>query len=227
MKTFIYGIFDPITKELRYIGQTSKGTTRFKRHIKAAQHKKQPIACYIKSLLSKNLNPIFEVIEEVSVDLLDETEKFYIAYFRFLGCRLLNLTEGGKTTRGYKMPKEIVERVRKKSIGRPSKKRGTKLPHYQVEILREKGKTYIGENNPFFGKNHTSESKLLMSLSKKGRPAKNNKPIICLNNNVIYSSSYDAALKLNLKPSSIRSVLQGKAKSIKGFFFKYQEVKNV
>lgn len=226
MKNFIYGVFDPITKELRYIGQTCKGKLRFSRHIKAAQHKKQPIACYIKSLLVKNLNPIFEVIEEVSVDLLDETEKFYISYFRFLGCRLLNLTEGGKTTRGYKMPKEIIERVRKKNTGKPSKKRGTKLSPHQVEILRENGKTYVGENNPFFGKKHTAEAKLSMSLSKKGRPAKNNRPIICLNNNLVYNSSYDAALKLNLKPSSIRSVLQGKAKSIKGFFFKYQEVKN-
>lgn len=48
------------------------------------------------------------------------------------------------------------------------------------------------------------------------------KPIKCLNNNRVYPSVNQAAKALDLSPSSISKVLNGKQKSTKGFMFDYQ-----
>lgn len=221
----IYIIKHPITNEIRYVGQTSQGIKRFRQHI-IAKDRKQPVSCFIKSLLKQNLNPIFEIVEYVNIKQLDEKEIFYIKKFKNEGCYLLNLTNGGKSIRGFKMPRNIVERISNKNRGKPSKLKGIKFSEKRKKQMSENSKSLLGDKNPFFGKKHTEETKLKMSINKKGKPAHNRKKIICLNNNTIYNSIREAANILGFKRSSISSVLQGKAKSLKGFFFNYIENTN-
>lgn len=50
---------------------------------------------------------------------------------------------------------------------------------------------------------------------------RNKKPIICLNNNVIYNSISDASKKLSICHGNIIKVCKGERKQVNGFRFKY------
>lgn len=96
--TVIYGLYDPITKQVRYVGKTVSGLRRrLDAHLYNARHRlKQPCAHWVGSLLARGLHPeIFEI--EVCPPGADweEAERFWIESLRALGCRLLNLSVGG------------------------------------------------------------------------------------------------------------------------------------
>ena len=88
----IYGLIDPRTNYLRYIGKTV-GTPEGR----VSGHLKSPTYCgrWLRNLASCGLQPgivILEVADEIS---WSESETFWIAYFKFLGCNLTNRTIGG------------------------------------------------------------------------------------------------------------------------------------
>jgi hypothetical protein len=94
--TFIYGLCDPTTEQLRYVGMSKHPTERRYQHVCASHLTK---SCHknhwIKSLLSKGLRPEVFVIEEVPSSRWQEAERFWIAYFRSIGANLTNSTIGG------------------------------------------------------------------------------------------------------------------------------------
>src|SRR3972149_6624196 len=94
MATIIYGLDDPSTQELRYIGKTRQSLRRrLQGHLRAKEicHR----TSWINYLKTRDLKPgIFE-IESVSEDDADNAEKFWISYFKFIGANLTNNTEGG------------------------------------------------------------------------------------------------------------------------------------
>lgn len=59
-----------------------------------------------------------------------------------------------------------------------------------------------GENNPFFGKKHTEETKLILSEKAKGRKPRNRRKVSDAEGN-IYDSCTAAAKALGLSPSTI------------------------
>jgi hypothetical protein len=84
MRNFIYGLIDPNTQQLRYVGQTSRGMTRPRSHRyggTASTHQ-----------WAKGLTKAYEIVvlEECPSRELNEKEAFYIEYFHFVGCDLLN-----------------------------------------------------------------------------------------------------------------------------------------
>jgi hypothetical protein len=98
-KFLIYGLCDPRTSELRYIGQTTRGLDRIKGHLfpsalkQTSTHKSK----WLRALNCIGLKPTGIILEEFSNDsMLSEAEEFWIAYFRFLGCNLTNSTSGGE-----------------------------------------------------------------------------------------------------------------------------------
>lgn len=95
--TFIYGLCDPITQQLRYIGKANNPEVRCREHLSARflrpkTHKNH----WIKSLLGQAVKPEPFVIEEVPSDGWQEAERFWIAYFRSIGADLTNLAPGGE-----------------------------------------------------------------------------------------------------------------------------------
>jgi CelD/BcsL family acetyltransferase involved in cellulose biosynthesis len=65
--------------------------------LKERNHKEHWVASVIRS----GFRPGVVVLEEcTAAHELNEAERFYIAYFRFLGCRLTNATEGGEGAPG-------------------------------------------------------------------------------------------------------------------------------
>lgn len=146
------------------------------------KHRKNTIAKIVKSglvpfvyIVNKNLT------DEVACD----NEKFLINVIGRKdlgkGC-LTNLTDGGETTKGFKMPKEVIERFKENRKLNPIK--------------------------PMLGKNHTDESKKLVSKTKKeqyrlglcvskkgtktGKKAFNALPIVVINPFTLEISHYDS-----------------------------------
>lgn len=90
----IYGLIDPRTRLIRYIGQSSVGTKRPKQHAKSATD----TYCrnWIRSLQRLRLTYeiiILDILDDASE--LDEGECWWIVFGRVCGWPLTNLTEGG------------------------------------------------------------------------------------------------------------------------------------
>ena len=111
-KFIIYGLCDPRTKEIRYVGKSCTGLKRPKEHLFHYQNKiKTYKNCWIRSLLKEGVSPSILVLEECERQLLDEREVFWINHYRRLGYKLTNMTTGGtggNTGGSYKKHKPVL-----------------------------------------------------------------------------------------------------------------------
>lgn len=116
----IYTLSHPITGEIRYVGKTNR---TLEKRLYGHLHRKSSVksSCWIKSLESKGLTPIIELIDVVSEENWEEEEKFYISYCRFLGFDLTNMDEGGVGMIGYRITDEVKAKMRKSRTGKPCK----------------------------------------------------------------------------------------------------------
>lgn len=121
MKIFIYALIDPRTDEMRYIGKTCNPKERLATHIREARngsilHSRRWIHGVT---LSGNL-PELVILEECeNNDLANESEKFWIASMKFIGCNLTNKTSGGDgQSLGYKPTPEVIEKIRLAGLGK-------------------------------------------------------------------------------------------------------------
>lgn len=90
--SFIYGICDPRTSQLRYIGKTKvRLDMRLSSHMRITNidHRSNWLA----NLRKNKIQPDIFVIEEV--ENWREAERFWIAFFKSIGCKLVNQTFGG------------------------------------------------------------------------------------------------------------------------------------
>lgn len=90
--TYIYGIIDPRTNQLRYVGKTKvRLDMRLASHFRITNidHRGNWFA----NMRKNNVQPDIFKIEEV--ENWREAERFWIAYFRSIGCKLVNKTFGG------------------------------------------------------------------------------------------------------------------------------------
>ena len=96
--TVIYALIDPMTREIRYVGKTSKQIiVRLKKHMNAAKHNNgSHLFHWLRDLDSKGLTPATKILEEVKRgDDWRERERYWIAYGRKYGWPLTNATDGG------------------------------------------------------------------------------------------------------------------------------------
>ena len=236
----IYGLLDPITGELRYIGQTiGKLRRRLSKHICEAKkgginyHKN----CWIKSILNKNLRPEIYLLEEVeTLKELDEAEVWHIQYWRSIGCNLTNLAPGGKSNKGVK---HSLENRINMSIGHghnpiidqfgniyntppeACEKLGITLQGLggvlHKRIYQTKGYTfnYLEDGRPDFDlKAFKKEMGIKFSRSHGGKP-------FCDQDGTVYQSTMEAERVLGFDHSGVQKVLSGKRKQCNGYTFKY------
>ena len=128
---------------------------------------------------------------------------------------------------------------------------GKKHSEKTKRMLSEKAKeNYSGANNPMYGRKHTEEALKKMSENRKGKhcgkehslygkhlsdetkeklsKAKKGKefpgkwkPVICVETNTIYPSVKEAAKAMNIKPSSISTVLSGRRAKTAGYHWTF------
>ena len=152
----------------------------------------------------------------------DEACLLEIELIRFYGrmCNnkgtLCNLTDGGDGVLGLVFSKESKERMRQAQLGKKhshSEKTKRKIG------LANKGKLK-GKPSPVKGKNHSLKTIKKMSLSKKGKPAKNKRAVI-LNNETVFNSITEVALKMKIGISTISNNLSGLSKKTSVGVWKY------
>jgi len=114
---FIYGLFCPIEKQIKYIGSTVDLRFRTNAHYSNCGSQGIQKTLWVEKLRKKNLR--FEVItiDETTEQQRDYWEKFYIELFKSWGFNLLN----SKTYYNAKEKKERWE-LQKKYITRKNKK---------------------------------------------------------------------------------------------------------
>lgn len=160
----IYGLIDPNTKELRYIGYTSEFKKRISNHhntsqLKAFTHKNN----WIKSLLSNGQRAEAIILEEYeSAQELPVAEIEAIAYFKSIGCNLTNSTDGGDG--GAPMTGKTHSKETKTKISISQKNLSEEFKNKRANRLKE---------NPIhLGHKHSVETKSKMSKSHTGKSIK-------------------------------------------------------
>lgn len=99
--TFIYSLSD--STGVRYIGKSNDPIARLKNHIKESRRRnKYRKDSWIKSLLNSGNLPILNIIEEIEVEDWKSREAYWINFYKDQGCRLVNGTEGGEGSDGFK-----------------------------------------------------------------------------------------------------------------------------
>ncbi len=144
-KNIIYGLLDPRPHKLghlRYVGKSEQGVGRFKEHLRPSSlDNNLPKDNWIKKLKQLGMTPEFLVLECFDTpDVLFEQENFYIIYYRSLGCDLLNMTDGGDGTRGYKHTKATIELMKEKAKVRDTI--NYQNPHNKKDIILINGEQH-------------------------------------------------------------------------------------
>ena len=218
MRYLIYGLVDPITRNLRYIGKSSSGLRRAKNHqlpcylSKDRTHKGN----WIRQLLAANLAPEVVIVQALEDgEILNEAEIHWIAYFRLMGCPLTNITRGGdgqdpefarvhaiKTGLGnwWKGKKQSIEHIRRRTRNSPPPSEATKAKISKALLGRPAPK------GPDHGK------KVSLGRGVNG---------IVDSNGTTYPTIRAAARELHIPHPNIVAVLKGRAKTARGITFQY------
>jgi len=221
----IYGLKDPITKQLRYIGQTKQERlkNRFNYHVneKTNTRKNQ----WIRSIRKKGLLPEMFVIDQCySLDELNELEIFWIAYFKYIGCRLTNVALGGGGVTGVKQSAEsIAKRVAKMTGQKRSDETKRKLsealrnrdPSFRVnmsKVAKARPKGYYDaavKASVAAYKLKTDEEKEVINVKKRATRKKNGTDIITKETRRKLSKAHKGRVVTEETREKIRNTMKG------------------
>ena len=215
MKTYVYLLRHPKTFEIKYVGKTNNIRRRFAQHTNKKCLQKtasKKLASWILKLLSNDLLPIMEIIEECENNWSDR-EKYWISYYS--NNNLCNLSEGGEgvghndytkskirsALSGRKRSEEEKQAISKAMIGRKRPNSGKAISDAHKERYK----------NPEERKKHS------VKLRKKVGQYDLDGILI-----QEFESARQASRTLSIDCGSISKCCRNLAyKSVKGFIFKY------
>lgn len=189
----VYGLADPESGQIRYVGIAKDVRRRIKRHI-AERARAWHSSRWISGLFARGLRPEMFEIERVDDCVAAEAERFWIAYFRAIGADLTNLTAGGDgcaspapsvraaisaALKGRAHSREHVEKNAAAQRGRklsPEQVQGMRDRRVSDETRRRISAAMTGRPSPHRGRRHSAEARANMSAAKKGRPSYHRNP---------------------------------------------------
>lgn len=249
---YIYALIDPITNELRYIGKTINIKKRLSRHITERNLFDSYKDRWIRKLVDLSYKPIIIVIDYVLENEWEYWEKFYISYYKMIGCRLTNGTIGGITMPSNKGKKHSEERKRKNSEARKGKPipwmntgkerteehrknlsnslKGRKSPNkgktfdseYRKKLSDAHKGKNLGEKHPFYGKKHSQETIEKLKVNNY----RNYKKVLQYKKDGSFikewNSATEAGSELGINRNSIGGNCRGELKTAGGFIWKFK-----
>jgi len=155
--TFIYGLYDPRTNELRYIGKANDPEYRLGCHIREVKWKSRIHTSHknnwIKGLLKEDLKPYAKILREVPANEWKMHEIEIIAEAKKKGHNLVNSTLGGEGVKSHVFTEEHKRRLSESHKGGVPWNLGTHLTKEHKEKISLANRGY----------SHTEESKKKMS----------------------------------------------------------------
>lgn len=101
MNSFVYGLVDPQSLEVRYLGKTTAGLKRPLSHGRPSSLQLDfPVHRWITALRRRCSDFAVVILEYAAPRELDDLERFWISQGRGMGWRLLNVTSGGEGAPG-------------------------------------------------------------------------------------------------------------------------------
>lgn len=118
-KATIYVLIDPRTEEIRYVGWTAHEeiTERLLTHLRQLRGKSHRVN-WLRKLTYQGYVPRIEPIQTVPSWCWPDAERYWIAYYRAMGCPLVNGTDGGEGTLGQKHRSESKAKMSAAQKGR-------------------------------------------------------------------------------------------------------------
>jgi len=170
-----------------------------------------------------------------------EHEKFLIWCFKDMGCKLVNMTDGGEGQSGYEHSDETKQKIRAANIGRaqtPEQRAATSArmsgnriwagrTHAEDTKAKisagNKGKL-AGSRSPRFGKPIPESQKLAITKATSGSNHRLAKKVLCIETGIVYDTCTAAAVAMtgNKKSrSAISKAALGKVKRLYGYTWKF------
>ena len=142
--TIIYGLIDPCTQQIRYVGKTVNPKNRLKSHISAAKSKRGshlPVNRWMRKLLEQGMKPQMVILDSCSLWSWQEAEKWWIMFCRLNNIPILNITNGGES--GF-LGGTLSEEVRQKmSADRKGRKKPDSFPMKMSKSWKERDKASV------------------------------------------------------------------------------------
>lgn len=234
-KDIISGIYciENTINHKKYIGQSVNVYDRWRRH-KAELKKNMHDNDYLQKSWNKYGEKSFKfmILEECSIDNLDEKEVYYIDLYNTLNRDYgYNLKTGGQL--GGAIVSDYVRDKMSKAV-KESYQNNKDLSEERREMaLKQWANPEIkakisGENNGMYGKHHSEEARKKISEAGKGKPCwkKNPMPVFCVELNRVFSCADEAQKELNINPQIIQ-VCKGNRKTCGGYHWKFATENNI
>lgn len=212
----IYGLVDPTTGQLRYIGRSSSGLERPRRHAALSGREDTHKARWIRECLDLGLRPkiiLLQAFEEP--DILNQAEIHWIAYFRAMGCPLTNLTDGGGGCSGYRQSESHIQKRAALHVG------SRRSPEARARM------STAAKNRPVHPNAYKALSRKLKGSKQdlefvKRRTAHLKRPVVDQHGQS-YESVQAAERMLGLASGSVSKVAHGHRAAAKGYVFRFLE----
>jgi predicted GIY-YIG superfamily endonuclease len=166
MITYIYTLSDG--KSIRYIGKSDNPQDRLKEHIKKSKNCKTRKDKWILSLLEKNEKPTIEILEEIESENWESSEIYWISQFKTWGFDIVNGTEGGEGSNGFKNKKHTKETIEKCRIAARSNEKVC------ISLGSKNGKSKLTEKSVIEIKELLKNGKSRLFISRMYRVSKTN-----------------------------------------------------
>lgn len=133
--TSVYVLTDPRTHDVRYVGVTKRTLSRRLRgHVTEARNSSSKVSHrlnWIRQLKRLGQEPVISHLQDVNDDAWQDAERYWISYFKSVGCDLVNGDSGG--TGWVEATEEMRTGCRKRNLNR---KRTEESKHRQSQSMK-------------------------------------------------------------------------------------------